>query len=128
MSAVAQLRNRTGRPAKQPEAYGRTNHSYNARIHGYTNGIPKVSRHSKPRKPKAKYSNVQSKYSSVFSKYLHEPSYPPSIKVKKNVSVPTKNGGQDRLINRIFGNENNFKMIKSLMNNANPQNSQPPIK
>ena len=119
MSAIARLRNRSGKSSKRHDSYANGNHSYNARIHHYTNGIPKpMGRPPKKLKTKRKYANVQSKYSSVFSKYLHEPAYPPSVKSKKLQRGPSKNGQQDRLMKRIFGNENNFKHIKSLMNNS----------
>jgi len=52
----------------------------------------------------------------VFSRYLKEPSYPTSINSNKYSKGPKNQ--QDRLVNRIFGNENNYKMIKSLMNNV----------
>jgi hypothetical protein len=128
MSAIAHLKNRGGRVSKKYEADGRVNHSYNTRMNGYTNGIPKGPRCVKPKKMKAKYANVQSKYSSIFSKYLHEPNYPTSIKVKKN-----KNGSQNRLIKRIFGTENclrstlanKYKYSDPKMNNANSLNIQP---
>ena len=119
MSAISRFRNRSGKVNVRKQSYGRGNQSYNARIHQYSNGIPRPGqRPPKKLKTKRKYANVQSKYSSVFSKYLHEPTYPPSVKAHKNRKGPSKNFQQDRLIKRIFGNENNLKAIKSLMNNS----------
>ena len=64
---------------------------------------------------------MQSKYSSVFSRFL-----------KRNDSSTkgqNSNSGQpkvqkDRLMLRIFGSENNYKMIKSIVsNNGEPQDA-----
>ena len=133
MSSVAQARKRNGRFIRRPDSHEKPSNSHNTRMQQFTNGIPHPSsKHREPKKlkTKRKYDNVRSKYSSVFSRYLKEPAYPPSINATKYSKVEPKNP-QDRLVMRIFGNENNYKMIKSMMhkNSKEPNNaSRPPLK
>lgn len=126
MSTFNQNWKRNGRFTRRPDSHGKGPTSYNARITSYTNGVPRGGS-NKPREPKRlktkrKYAHVKSKYSSVFSRYLKEPTYPPSVKSKKFQKGTGLKNHQDRLVMRIFGNENNYKMIKSLMNNKQQLN------
>ena len=116
MSSFVHLKHRNGRFTKNVDAASKGSNSQNTRH--IQNDIPRgSSKHREPKRLKTKrgYAHVQSKYSSVFSKYLKEPAYPASVKVSKINNGKLKNQ-QDRLILKLFGNENNYKMIKSLMN------------
>lgn len=116
MSSFVHLKHRNARFTKNAEPNGKGSSSHNTRQN--VNEAPRGnSKNREPKRLKTKrgYAHVQSKYSSVFSRYLKEPSYPPSVKASKFGQQKSKNQ-QERLILKLFGNENNYKMIKSLMN------------
>lgn len=125
MSSFLQLQHRNGKAVKSTEHHNKISNSHNTRQHNYTNGIPKggsKGREIKHFKTKRGYSNVQSKYSSVISKYLKGTNYSSAKAHDAKAQQPKPQ--KDRLMLRIFGNENNFKMIKSIVtNNTEPQDA-----